>query len=248
MAILPERIKVVLIKEQGFPSASKSIIKTPPILAPGHISSTSLSSDQMSHPAENELVLHPFLQYYQHEVAQGHCTSILWDLRDAPFSSIGAGRVTSVRGGTLTASELGQPATTPPVHSLTITCGLIPWRITAIGHTRSSPTLRGGTHRDGDVDGGAVTVLDVLSAVHTCLQTQLTHEEWDRMCVKHQQRISLVFDARWRMAPDPDGTHAYGVLRVDCLLKSTWFGGLSIISRSVVEFGEGCILTLRRPR
>jgi len=204
----------------------------------------------MSYLAETELVLHPFLRYYQHEVVQGHCTSILWDLRDFPLSSTGARPVTSVRGGALTESDLVQPATTPPVQSLVITCGLFPepWPITAVGNARSSSIFLGGIHGDGDVDRWAVTVLDVLNAIHTCLQKQLTHDEWGRMCVKHQQRVSAVFDARWRMAPDPAGTHACGVRRMDCLLKCTWFGGLSIISRSVAEYGEGCILTLRRPR
>lgn len=169
------------------------------------------------------LTLHPLLRYSQHDVVPGHCCSIIWDLREAP---IAVRHVTSL-GTPIDELEFSEHAITPPVSSLHIQCDILPepWPIEA-----SNPY--------------GVTIRDVLQAIYVCLQKQLRHEEWDRMSEKHRGRISQIFDARWRVAVEPARVHDQGVLRVDCVLRHTWFGGLTVSPES----GDSCILTLRCPR
>ncbi|RDB28043.1 hypothetical protein Hypma_002196 [Hypsizygus marmoreus] len=169
------------------------------------------------------LTLHPLLAYSQHNIAVGHCNAILWDLREAPTSIRHVSNLDIV----LTEHELSELATTPPVKSLHVVCGLFAedWPIDA-----RNPQ--------------GVTILDVLKAIYTCLQTQITQEEWYRMCLKQRRRVSVVFDARWRVAKDTTITHAHGVLRADCLLQHTLFAGLTVS----LETEGTCILTLRCPR
>ncbi|KAF8069109.1 ectomycorrhiza-regulated small secreted protein [Lyophyllum atratum] len=167
--------------------------------------------------------LHPLLQYVQNNVLPGHCTPLLWDLREAPMMSV---RHVSTPHIALTEQDLSQHATTPRVPYLNISCGILPeqWAMTA--HNPQG-----------------VTLLDVFQTIYACLQVQLTHAEWDAMCLKHQNRISAVFDLRWRLAAAPATTHAQGVLRADCLLNHILFGGLAL---SLVA-ADSCVLTLRRP-
>ncbi|GLB42165.1 hypothetical protein LshimejAT787_1101800 [Lyophyllum shimeji] len=174
-------------------------------------------------PSHAAFTLHPLLQYSQHDIIPGHCTSLLWDLREAPIMSV---RHVSAPHIALTEHELREHATTPPVPVLQITCEILPggWSMTA-----RNPQ--------------GVTLLDILQAIHACLQIQLTHDEWDAMSLKQQGRISKVFDLRWRVSAAPASTHANGVIRADCLLQHTLFGGLT---RSLVT-ADSCILTLRRP-
>ncbi|KAG5642359.1 hypothetical protein DXG03_002956 [Asterophora parasitica] len=96
-----------------------------------------------------------------------------------------------------------------------------------------------------------VTVLDVLTALYTGLQTPLTHDEWDALSAKQQKRVSAAFDARWRLAGSEPGAEEVGeevrgrgVVRADCLLHHTLFAGLTV---SLVEL-KSCVLTVRRPQ
>jgi len=170
------------------------------------------------------LLLHPLLRYSQHNIVDSHCCSLLWDLHDTPTYSV---RHVSGPNALLTADELSQYATSPPVPSLHIKCGIFPadWPIQA-----SNPQ--------------GVMIGDVLQAIHTCLQLQIRKDEWDSLCKKQRDRINRVFDSRWRVSIDPLRIRGHGVLRVDCLLQHIWFAGLSV---SLVH-GDSCILTLRRPR
>jgi hypothetical protein len=171
-----------------------------------------------------EVALHPLLQYSQHDVGGGHCCSILWDFREQPLTSV---RHISSFDTPLSEFELSQHATSPPLTLLHITCDVLPerWSIEA-------RNLQG------------VTMRDVLEAIFISLNAQLKLEEWERLCLKQRDRISVVFDARWRASMDPRNVWTHGVARVDCLLQHTWFAGLTMS----LEGQDICILTLRRPR
>ncbi|KAF5379124.1 hypothetical protein D9615_006082 [Tricholomella constricta] len=194
---------------------------------------TMSTSPPASLRAPGTLALHPLLQYSQHDLLPGLCTALLWDLRDTPLTS--ARHIAAHHP--LSAHELTQPATTPRVTTLHLTCGLL--------HLPLPPD-------SGEGEGAwameahnphGVTLLDVLHALHAGLQTPLTHEEWGALCVKQQTRVGAAFDLRWRAAGAPMETRARGVVRADCLLRHTLFAGLSV---SLVE-PDSCMLTVRRP-
>ncbi|KAF7322790.1 Ectomycorrhiza-regulated small secreted protein [Mycena chlorophos] len=125
--------------------------------------------------------------------------------------------------------ELGQNATTPPVNVLRITCGVFPseeWVCEARNWL-------------------GVTVKNVLDAIYATVHTQITHAEWDSLCAKQQNRVNVVFDARWRRAAEPQQVRSQGILRSDCLLEHCVFAGLSVAP----DQGENTyFMTLRRPQ
>lgn len=170
--------------------------------------------------------LHPLLRYYQHNFAPDStpaCTSAMfWDLRQSPTYA----RHTTDNQLPLSSSDLFQFATTPPTTILYVTCGIFPndWPMKV-----QNP--------------GGITVRDVLEAIYAALQVQLRHAEWDSLSVKHQDRVNRIFDARWRVSVQPAESRAHGVLRIDCLLRHTWFAGLSC----GLGTGNNYILSLRRP-
>jgi len=169
-----------------------------------------------------DFYLHQLLRYYQPDVAPGHCSAILWDLRESPES---ARRVVHL-DETISAAQLSQHATGPPIVILHITCDLFPdWPIEV-------RRLEG------------ITVQDILDAIYTMLQQQIRRREWDAFSDKHRARVEAVFDDRCKSAVDRDECRSRGVLRVDCLLHHTLFAGLSISP----DLECACILTLRRPR
>ena len=167
--------------------------------------------------------LHPLLLYSQHDISPGHCSSILWDLRETPET---ARRVLNLEES-LSSLEVSQHATLPPLPILHITCDIFPeeWPIEV---TR---------------DAG-VTVGDVLEAIHHTLLRRISHDEWNRLSLKQQDRIKTVFDNRCAMAQNREECRSNGVLRADCVLYHTWFAGLSVSP----ELDNTCILSLRRPR
>lgn len=172
---------------------------------------------------EEAYILHPLLCYSQHEIAPGHCSSILWDLRESPMTA----RHVSYLDVAIGEAELSHYATSPSLPVLNITCDLfpVPWVIRAQN------------------DQG-VTVLNVLEAIFTAVGKQIWQAEWDDFSEKHQQRVNTAFEHRCSLSVHPALLRSQGVLRVDCLMHHTWFGGLSV-SR---EAENSCLLSLRRPR
>ncbi|KAG6916167.1 hypothetical protein DXG01_008140 [Tephrocybe rancida] len=169
--------------------------------------------------------LHPLLRGSQHGGP-----ALVWDLRSDPVlaSLRHAGAVPPLIP--VTEDELLQPATTPPVSVLCVSCGIIP------------PSFTWGTitvHPNKKV----VTVLDVLWNLRRTIRSPLTQREWGDLSKKQQQRVAAIFDSRWRETATPAETRAGGVLRQDCLLQHTVWAGLTL---SPVE-EDMAILTLRRP-
>ncbi|THG93426.1 hypothetical protein EW145_g8378 [Phellinidium pouzarii] len=115
-------------------------------------------------------------------------------------------------GHRLPAHVASQHATSPPVPIFRIVCGLFPHRAWSVEAHNS----RG------------VTVGDVLSALHRAL--------------RHRARVAEAYYARCRASADPAYEQRAGVRRIDWLLKSTGFVGLT----PSVERGYTWSLTTKR--
>ncbi|KAJ7659417.1 ectomycorrhiza-regulated small secreted protein [Mycena rosella] len=175
----------------------------------------------MPHP-----ILHPLLQYSQHDGEPGGRSALVWDLRESPISA----RHVSALDRPLSEFELSQHATNPPVFALRVTCGIYPedsW----VSEARNWL---------------GVTVRNVLDAIFVTVRTQITYDEWNKLCPKQQNRVNFMFDARWRRAIGPTQVRESGVLRADCLLQHIMFAGLSAASTS--EDDNTYLLTLGRPK
>lgn len=161
-----------------------------------------------------------------------HSCALIWDLRDPPFTA--AQLVPSYpaypRTSTAHKPHTALPsefATTPPVRTLSVTCGLFP---------------PGGAWRIAAHNPRGATVADVLRAVHGALHVPLTQAEWRAMAGKQRARVARAYDERWRGAADPARERMQGVRRIDALLGCTRFGGLIM---SYEREGE-CVLSLTR--
>ncbi|KAJ7485696.1 ectomycorrhiza-regulated small secreted protein [Mycena latifolia] len=173
------------------------------------------------------LGLHPLLQYSLNNGELGRCCALLWDLREPPHLA----RHVLAPDRPLTEFELSQHATNPPVSCLRVTCGIFPeesWVLEARNWL-------------------GVTVRNVLEAIHVTACTQITYPEWDKLCPKQQDRVNIVFDARWRRSIDPAQVRERGVLRADCLLRHVLFGGLTAAPDNDTE-NNTYLLTLGRPK
>ncbi|KAJ8693690.1 hypothetical protein PTI98_008665 [Pleurotus ostreatus] len=160
-------------------------------------------------------------KYSQHDLPGGNRCRIKWDLRQPPCSS--AQLIESDQ--TLSDTELAQHATHPPLNTLQIICGVLPfeWPIIA-----QNPT--------------GVTIADVLQAIHQTVMVQIKQNEYDALSLKQRNRIAQIFDTRWRASLEPRTIWSFGVLRVDCLLNHTIFAGLTM----TIEGTDACIVSLRR--
>ncbi|KAJ6459710.1 ectomycorrhiza-regulated small secreted protein, partial [Mycena vitilis] len=169
-------------------------------------------------------VLHPLLQYSQHDGEVGQSSTLLWDLRESPRTA----RHVSAPDRPLSEFELSQHATSPPVFFLRVTCGIFP-QDSWVSEARNWL---------------GVTVRNVLDAISETVQKQINYPEWDKLCPKQQSRVNLVFDARWRRSANPAQVRERGVLRSDCLLQHIFFAGLSTAPDTEATY----LLTLRRPK
>ncbi|KAF5310780.1 hypothetical protein D9619_007628 [Psilocybe cf. subviscida] len=110
---------------------------------------------------------------------------------------------------------LRQPATVPPVSSMRITCGKLPWPITVESRSASFPF---------------VTISDVFSTIYTSLRASVSGHEFNKLLPTKaaQDAVSVAFRARCeRAGPTGYGSEkAKGLKSVDFLLGRTRFCGL----------------------
>ncbi|KAG6334970.1 hypothetical protein ID866_4126 [Astraeus odoratus] len=131
-------------------------------------------------------------------------TPLQWDIRYSPRYHA------FVFGEHISSSQLLELAVYPPTESLRIVSDLLSpsWSITV-----SNPA--------------GVILWDVLVAIYDTLHVPLTRPEWDGMAIKKRNRIEEAFRARCRASRDPEHTYSDGIHRIDCLLSTTKFAGLS---------------------
>ncbi|KAE9399823.1 hypothetical protein BT96DRAFT_679834 [Gymnopus androsaceus JB14] len=138
-----------------------------------------------------------------------------WNIRELPSTFL---RLTSAPARTLNPHELATPATQPLLTRLRIFCGIFPgsdldvqssWRIEV-------QNLHG------------VTVKDVLTAIYEAFQRPYSHEEFNALCAKTQSRVLEAYHARVHATANPRTAWEAGIRRSDCLMRHSWFGGLSM--------------------
>ncbi len=127
-------------------------------------------------------------------------------------------------------ATLSNPATTPPVASLTVRCTLLPWEL------RVHPTKTFGQPY--------VTVGDIFAEVYNMLRTQVSGTEFRTVCAKRpdvQQRIEQAFFTRCSMLDKRSDERGKGIRRVDLLMGSLMFAGLEVVK------ADNSLLLILRP-
>ncbi|KAJ3928736.1 MAG: ectomycorrhiza-regulated small secreted protein [Lentinula lateritia] len=184
-------------------------------------------------PASRQI--HPLLFNQPFTMIDGNQNPSLlsWNIREAPSTVLV--RVNMVQPPRLLRShELSAPATRPPLTHLRIYCGIMPdsdaWCIET-----QNPS--------------GVTVRNVLDAIYDAFKQPFSHESFNTLCPKSQTIVLNTFHARVRAAGAPDLSRAVweeGIQRGDCLMRHSWFGGLSLSFEGRPDMENTCILSVRR--
>lgn len=131
---------------------------------------------------------------------------INWDIRTSP------GHARNASDGHHLPSALRRAfATRPALPAIRITCGLFPsseWAIVV-----QNPS--------------GVTVDDVLTTLFQTMRKRISSKEWARLGERQRAMVADAFHRRTRASSDPNYEHGQGVRRIDWLLSSTQFVGLT---------------------
>lgn len=189
------------------PASSHSILTPPDVVIP--LPPTKHHSSQRSRTAHynSPLRLHRLLHDSSHP-------DLLFDVRNPPTSARASRH-------SITPNELNEPATAPPVPSMTILSPYLSWsiKVTPTGYSRSR-------------DSYYVTVWDVLSAVHSSLRKSVHQAEYDRLGrgSPYENRVRKAYHGRYTMYPHHSSAYQEekmgGVRRVDFLAEYVKFMGL----------------------
>jgi hypothetical protein len=131
--------------------------------------------------------------------------------------------------GTLSAHDLEQPATDPPLTHVQIVCDEMPrWPIDL--DLNVNDTLLLPPHRQRS-PLPYLTVEDVVHAVHASLHRKITHKEWSSLSVSQKTDIARAFAHRYEASVNDEmellENLSEGITHVDCLGRNTWFGGFT---------------------
>lgn len=127
------------------------------------------------------------------------------------------------RNQPLSSVQCDAPATSPGVTRLRIVCDMIPeWPVELsladVSLMRSRP---------GRAIISCITVADVMYAVYTSLQAQVTREEWMRLTPSQAVEVARNYRRRAKACASAEcEIRRGGVRRVDCLGGKCHFGGL----------------------
>ncbi|KAG6917083.1 hypothetical protein DXG01_003972 [Tephrocybe rancida] len=190
------------LSNSSFSPASSSSLPTPPsypTILPGPLPNAALYQRP---PMPKSVRAHALLQF---------STSPLLnvDLRHPPST------ITSHHQG-IPLRDFAEPATQPPLSSLTILVPHLPWTVTVYP---SHPSQ------------GYVSVNDVLEELYHSLRTNITARDYAALpSEKARRQVSLAYEQRYkrvRGTRDYEDEKQRGVLRVDFLMGRTRFMGLS---------------------
>lgn len=163
------------------------------------------------------LHMHPLLAY-----TRLHRAPLTYDVSFSPSARTVLDRATH---SAIPAHTLAQPATDPPTPSssrLILRSDKFPWTVVVGG---TGPRFTIGPPKSGrGSSANAITILDVLHAVHTTLWTPITPEEWEALG-SAQKKVAKRFEARCeRMNMD----RRSGVRRIDWLGEKTKLVGVEV--------------------
>ncbi|KDR81533.1 hypothetical protein GALMADRAFT_60384 [Galerina marginata CBS 339.88] len=157
-----------------------------------------------------QFFLHPFLN------AENPRSDFIFDVSAPeflPMRYIGNNQTLPI-----TADELNQVATHPPIYSLHIICDLIPnWPIDmnynpTNGYSPIAPPIKLG---------------DVLSAIWNSMQMRISQVHWASLTPQQQHMVSRAYTKRCQRMPSAEMIMLnQGVKQVDYLLGKIWFKGL----------------------
>ncbi|KAJ4467234.1 ectomycorrhiza-regulated small secreted protein [Lentinula aciculospora] len=174
--------------------------------------------------------IHPLLSHQPFTMLEGiqNPSLLSWNIREAPSTFL---RVDSVPIRRLRSHELTTPATRPSVNHLRIRCGLFhdseTWFIEA-----RNPL--------------GVTVQDVLVAIYEAFKQPYSNEAFSTLCPKTQTLVLNAFHARVRATAESRTVWEAGIQRGDCLMRHSWFGGLSVPFERGGDTENTCLLSVRR--
>ncbi|GJE85409.1 hypothetical protein PsYK624_014880 [Phanerochaete sordida] len=168
-------------------------------------------------PRQGALHMHPLLAH-----TRLHRAPVTYDVSFSPSARTVLDRATH---SAIPAHTLAQPATDPPTPSsskLILRSDKFPWPVIVSG---SGPRFTIGPPKSGrSGSANAITILDVLHAVHTTLWTPITPEEWEALG-SAQKKVAKRFEARCeRMSMD----RRSGVRRIDWLGEKTKLVGVEV--------------------
>lgn len=113
-------------------------------------------------------------------------------------------------------SLLDEPVTYPLMNSIILFSDLLPWSIAV----------------EAETSGDAITIFDVLQALHTSLRTPISKPEWSYLSVHTQNSVSAAFYRRLGGIQDRslrEKQLGRGVRRLDFLLGATKLLGISAV-------------------
>ncbi|KAG6889183.1 hypothetical protein C0995_003094 [Termitomyces sp. Mi166 len=178
----------------------------PPLASPSTPPSTSNNLPDLSsiplpilQPMATSTQIHPLLR-------SSRIPILNFDLRQSPST------ITS-NHQRLSRRALYEPATEPPLRSLTIIIPNLPWTVTV------------------DASQGYVTVQDVLDALYHSLRTNISTQDFHTLPSDQARRkVAVAYAQRYRRITCPreyEDEKRRGVTRVDFLMGHTRFMGLS---------------------
>ncbi|KAF8345398.1 hypothetical protein F5887DRAFT_966619 [Amanita rubescens] len=129
----------------------------------------------------------------------------------------------------ISSRALDEPATSPPMQSMTLHSPYLPWVIQVVASNRSF-----------------VSVRDIIDNIYHCLRTKVGGRELSKQFPKKmdQDRVTAAYRQRYRHYKDPrtyDEEKLRGLLRIDFLMGHSKFRGLSKTdspSKWFLIFGE----------
>jgi len=126
----------------------------------------------------------------------------------------------------MSAYELEQPATDPPMTCVRIVCDAIPqWPVDMLVVGTS---LR--PHRQRRAEVPYLTLEDLVHAVHASLYRRISHDDWGRLSTFQETEVARAYTRRYKAAGSDWAVRQQqreGVKRVDFLLGNTWFKGFT---------------------
>lgn len=149
--------------------------------------------------------------------------AINYDLSHQPHTA------TTRYGTPLSPLSLSNPATDPPVSSITLVSAALPWLITVSATPKPEPF---------------VSVSDVLTALHLALRMRVTPDEFNRLPAESRHRVIAARERRCRALQDPrmrEEERQRGLVRIDFLMGRNRFLGLSCTTgvSNVLELNVG---------
>jgi len=195
-----------LVPPMGYTSRSlSSASSTGPLTPPSHTFGLPGPTPYAFPPSSPKLRatptrLHSLVEYSTSPI-------IYYDFVDPPSAM-------SSRRDRISSRTLTEPATSPPMESMTLISPHLPWRVPVIAR-----------------NGSSVSIMDIIDAIYHSLRTQIGEPEYKLLPTsRDQERASAAYRQRYKRYRDRrthDEEKRQGLRRIDFLMGHSKFRGLS---------------------